>query len=102
MARLFITEFGKMPILANSAPQCPFAPGVAEQLVTFSGSSTASLTFSETTSFVMVNTDTTCSLAWSVTSDDPTAVTSSQRVSANETRFYGVRAGGKLAVIQNT
>lgn len=104
MARLYITEFAEMPQL-NSAgviPQCPVAPGIAEQSVAIGGGSVASAAFNQGTKFVMLNSDAVCSLAWSSDGTPATAVATAQRMSANETRFYGVHPGGKVSVIANT
>lgn len=104
MSTLYITEFQYLPQL-NSADiivQAPFAPGTAEQRITLGGSSTSSAAFNANTNFVMLHSDDICSLAWSVDSTTPTAVITAQRMAANETRFYGVRAGGKVAAILNT
>ena len=95
MATLYITEF-QSPSQNFLAPQ---TPPVAEQHVAISGSSTQSAAFNALTTFVMVETDAICSLAWGA---DPTAVTTAQRMNANEVRFYGVVPGQKLAVIVNT
>lgn len=107
MAVLYITEFANaaMAGLVNVTPSfplpAPLVPGVVEQHVAIGGGSVASAAFDPTTTFVMVNCDVACSLAWGA---NPTAVTTAQRMGANETRFYGVPAGSnlKVAVIGNT
>lgn len=104
MSTLYITELKDMPVLntAGVIPQCPQVPGLAEQAITISGASTASAAFNANTTFVMLHTDVICSLAWSETASAATAVITAQRMAANETRFYGVRGGGKVSVIANT
>jgi len=104
MASLYITEFEHMPSLTSWGviPQCPQAPGLAEQKLAIGGTSVASAAFNAKTKFVMLHTDVICSIAWSETGTDPTAAATAQRMAANETRFYGVRSGGKVAVITNT
>lgn len=104
MAFLYITEFANLPNLNsfNSTPQAPVAPGIAEQRLAV-GANVASAAFNTATRFVMLHTDNICSLAWSKPGDaDPVAVITAQRMNANETRFYGVYPGGKVAVILNT
>jgi hypothetical protein len=50
---------------------------------------------------VMVETDATCSLAWSTNSTTVSATTSAQRMAAGEVRFYGVNPGATVAVVSN-
>lgn len=96
MATLYITEFAG---IALGFP-APMTPPLAEQHVQISGSSVISAPFNAATTFVMVNCDTACNLAWGKT---PVADALSQRMSANETRFYGVPLGQafEVAVIAN-
>lgn len=104
MATLYITEYDKLPILdsSGSIPQAPVEPAIAEQHISITGSSAASAAFNVKTKFVMLNTDSACSLAWAIAGGSPTAAATAQRMGANETRFYGVPYNGKLAVISNT
>lgn len=106
MATLYITEFADATVadLTGSVTlqwpiPAPMTPPVAEQHIAITGSSTASAAFNANTTFVMVETDAICSLAWG---SSPTAVTTAQRMAANEVRFYGVVPGQKVAVISNT
>ena len=104
MATLYITEFANAAMggligPTSSAPlAAPLTPPVAEQSVGIGGSSNASLAFNAFTTFVMVNCDTACSLAWGPVSEPPVAVTTAQRMGPNETRFYGVPKGQNYAV----
>jgi paraquat-inducible protein B len=51
----------------------------------------------------MVETDATCSLAWTSSATvTATATTSAQRMAAGETRFYMVDPGGSLSVVSNS
>lgn len=104
MATLYITECANIgeTLIGGKVVQAPSTPPTAEQHLTISGSSNASAAFNAATSFVMVHTDAICSLAWSASASTPTAVTTAQRMGANETRFYTVIPGGTLAVISNT
>lgn len=111
MATLYITEFtsASMAGLGSITNSYPIpAPSVdtinAEQHVQISASSVLSNPFNDLTTFVMVNCDAACSLAWGPTTAAPVAVATSQRLGANETRFYGVPKGKKweVAVIQNS
>lgn len=104
MSTLYITEFQYLPQLNSNdvVIPAPFAPGLAEQRISLTGASAASAAFNANTVLVMVHADDICSLAWSTDSSSPTAVITAQRMAANETRFYGVRGGGKVAAILNT
>lgn len=104
MAVLYIDEYKDIPTLTSwgAMPQAPKAPPLATQHLTISGSSAPSAAFNASTNFVLVHTDSICSIAFSDTSTPPTAVTTASRMNANETRFYGVRGGGTMAVISNT
>jgi hypothetical protein len=100
MATLYITEYNDAPATKNGVViPSGSEPNVAEQAVPITGVSAVSAVFGPQTSFIMVNTDTTCSLAFG---SSPTAVTTAHRMSANETRFYGVVSGQRLAVILNS
>lgn len=70
-------------------------PAIAEQAVTFTAS-TRSAALNAQTAFVMVHVTETCHLAFG---PNPTAVTTAHRMAANETRFYGVVPGHKIAFV---
>jgi hypothetical protein len=74
-------------------------PNVAEQVRTVSGASAQTAAFNAQTAFVMVHTTEIVCLKFGA---DPTAVTTSHRMGAGETRFYGVTPGHKLAAIVGT
>lgn len=100
MAVLYITEYKALAqtvIRQNVA--APGAYAVAEQHLAIGASSVASAAFNTATTYIMVHTDAICSLAFGPT---PTAVATAHRMAANETRFYGVNPGDKIAVITNT
>ena len=97
MATLYITELRNVGYDGTSSPvMAPTVPGVVEQAVAIGGVSAQSAAFDGQTRFVLVNTDTACCLAFG---DNPTALTTRHRLAANETRFYSVTAGSKVAVI---
>lgn len=106
MASLYITECSQIANIPNAYyAMAPSMPPQAEQKLTITTTSTASNTFSANTFFVMVETDATCSLAWSTqsgTASTVSATTSAQRMAAGEVRFYGVNPGFTLAVITNS
>lgn len=98
MATLYISEFVTM----GNASMAPLVPAIVEQHVQIGSSSVLSSPFNKNTKIVMVNCDTACCLAWGPASVSPVAVTTSQRMGANETRFYNVPPGYELAVIAAT
>jgi len=99
MATLYVTEyslsgFGTMTVVA--AP--PLGSITADWSIPIGVGSSQGLTFQDSTQIIQVSTDTACSIAYGT---NPVAVTTAHRMAANETRFYIVSAGNKLAVIEN-
>ncbi len=92
MAKLYITEYsGQKDGLPNGLP-------LAEQAITFS-TSTQSAALQTGTKFVRVHTDSLCSIAMGL---NPTATTSTQRMIAGQTEYFGVAGGIKIAAVTNT
>ncbi len=99
MALLYISEFSQTGAEKSGGEvMAPLCPADVEQAVAVGGASVASTAFVANTRYVMLHTDTTCCLAFGAT---PTALAGFHRMAANETRFYGVVAGQKVAVIQS-
>ena len=105
MATLYIDEYttvggGPSTTGANHNPvQAPLEPKVQTQFIAISGSSTQSpLPFAATTRVIRVHTDSICSIA---IGPNPTAVTTAQRLAANQTDVYAVQNGHYIAVIAN-
>jgi hypothetical protein len=101
MAVLYITEFDTTKIIEGAG-----APGIitdepplAEQTVAIGAGSVQSAAFNAGTQMIRVHTDAVCSIAIGT---NPTASATTRRLAANQTEYYGVMAGQKLAVIQNT
>ena len=67
-------------------------------MIAITGASTQSAPFSTRTQFLMVHTDTTCSIA---IGPAPVAVTSAHRLAAGERLFYAVVPGHALTVVLN-
>lgn len=104
MATLYITEFKAIEPLGKSWGAQAFAqaaaqPAVAEQTVAIGGSSVSSSAFNPATTFVRLHTDSTCSIEFG---SGPTASATTARMTANQTEYFGVSAGMKVAVIANT
>ena len=98
MAFVYISEFAA---LANVSG-CPVAmmPPIAEQKVAI-GAETDSNAFNAATRFIRVQNDAICSIAIGTA---PTASTSTLRLAADSTEYFGVPLAGsyKLSVITNT
>ena len=87
---LIIREFQNQPVSA------PLAPGTAEQFIEIEMLSKQSAAFRDATRFIMVHSETAAHLAFG---EDPRATTDYHKIGPGETRFYGVNAGHRLAVI---
>ena len=95
----FITEYRDLARDTNNRDVAAgMEPAVTEQSITVSGVSTQSAAFNAQTSYVMIHAQEAACLAWGT---NPTAVTTKQRIGANETRFVGVplNKSFKVAVI---
>ena len=98
MATLYIWEFSKV-YQGQPGINLTKAPGVAQQTVALSGSAAASNTFSASTVFIRVTSDTTCSIDIGPV---PAATTSSPRFYANTVEYFAVNPGDVLSAITNT
>lgn len=111
MAMLYITELDTLgtPSEGGHCPVARMAP-IAEQTLAMTGSSAQSAAFNTATRFIRVETDTTCSLAFGA---NPTAqsVSTTQtgagavgtaRLAVNNTEYFAVTPGQKLAAITTT
>lgn len=100
MSTIYVTEFATMGSGLNGVAQIAARPGLAKQSMAITGASTTlSSVFTAQTKFIRVHTDAICSIAIGKT---PVAVTTSDRMSAESTEYYGVVPGDNLAVIANT
>ena len=99
MAILYISEFNYIGGGARFPVQGAFQPPVAEQTVIISTSSHQSNAFNTLTNFVRLHADAICSIEFGA---NPTATTSTARMAANQTEYFAVVPGQKVAVIPNT
>lgn len=99
MPKLYITEYEHILAAANGVAPVAVEPRVAEQVITFGASSVQSQAFSERTRCIRVHTDAVCSID---VGENPVATVSKARMAVNQTEYFGVRPGHKIAVIQNT
>lgn len=100
MATLYVTECAQTGVAANQWVMSPAVQTIlADYNIAIGAASTNGPTFQNGTTFVMINADSACSLAFGVS---PVAVPTAHRMSPNDTRFYIVQPGWKVAVIENT
>jgi hypothetical protein len=100
MATLYIAEFSRADSEARSHGQVAVTPVIAEQTVAIGGTSTqCTNAFSDLTTMIRVHADVICSI---LIGTNPTATAAKMRLAADQTEYFGVRAGDKIAVITNT
>jgi hypothetical protein len=97
MATLYVTEYQGVRRTDGNA-QAPFN-FKANQSVAIGGSSTQSAAFNAGTYLIRVHADAICSIAIGAS---PTAAATGHRMSADQTEYYTVDPGQKIAVITNT
>lgn len=98
MTKAYVTEYGDAT--GGGAVQIAQGPALRTQVVDYSaGEAKTALPFLDNTKFVRVNVDSICSVSEGTA---PTATTSSKRMSAESTEYWGVRPGDKLSFITNT
>lgn len=99
MAKLYVTEFANMAADDRGASiQIGQEPGYEQQPLTIGASSAQSAAFRRDTNFVRIKAESACSIAFG---NSPTATTSSRRLAANQTEYFGVMRVTMLAVIAN-
>lgn len=94
-ATLYISEFS---IGATAATQVAKQPEITTQTVSIGGTSTQSAAFNGNTRLIRVHTDTICSIK---IGSNPTASTTTARMAADQTEYFEVNPGDKIAVITN-
>jgi mRNA degradation ribonuclease J1/J2 len=98
MATLYITEYERVPIAAGGSIAMGAEPAQASQTVAIGGGTTQSAAFGLTTQYIRAHADAVCSIAFGT---NPTATAVLTRLAANQTEYFAVRAGDKVAVISN-
>jgi hypothetical protein len=96
MAKVQITEFNAGSVAGMQTVKWP---KLASQTVAISGSSTQSVPFSEGCRLIRVNVDSVCSVAIGI---NPVATIDDARMATNQTEYFEVIAGHRLAVIAST
>lgn len=74
-------------------------PEITTQTVAIGVGSAQSAAFNQNTRYIRVHTDAICSI---LIGSNPTALVTSKRLAANQTEYFTVSPGHKLAVIANT
>lgn len=104
MATLYISEYSGFAAgsaqggPSNITGQAGQEPAIAEQSFAFT-TTTQSAAFNASTRVVRIHTDAICSILFGV---NPTAVATSKRLAANQTEYFGVTSGQKVAAVTNT
>lgn len=100
MALLYIWEFSEM-VTRDSGIPIGKTPGILMQApVVIGATSLQSAAFNAGTGYVRLNCDAVCSVVFG---SNPTAVAQvSARLAANQTEYFGVNPGDKVAVIATT
>lgn len=93
---LYVTEFVGPPTVSVYY-QAVNTPANANQTVAIGGASTQSAAFTTGSRIVRIHTDVACHLE--IGGTNPVATTSSMRLAADQTEYFVVAAGQKLAVI---
>jgi len=101
MAVLYITEYARIATDPDGNLAMSLEPPMAEQTVSITGSSTQSSAFQTATKYVRLHTDAICSV---LLGQNPTALSTSGRMAANQTEYRSVPQGWnfKVAVISNS
>lgn len=99
MAVLYVTEFADVGTHMLGVIPVANYPEKANQTVAIAGASAQSAAFNADTRFIRLHTDAVCSIEINV---NPTATTVMARLAADQTEYFAVQAGHKVAVIANT
>lgn len=96
---VYITEYAGMGHQNGVANAAAKEPALANHTRTVSGTSAQSAAFNAAARVIRVHTSEICSI---VIGANPTATTSDARMAANQTEYFSVEPGHKLAAITNT
>jgi DUF917 family protein len=100
MASMYITEYARLGVDSRAGVPAAECPPVASQKVTTSGTTAQSAAFNANTKIIRVHVDAITSIE--VGGTNPTATTGSARLAADQTEYFVVKAGDKIAGITNT
>jgi hypothetical protein len=100
LAYLYITEHVDLAVDARGQViSLGEDTGLDQPRLAISGSSGQSLATRKATKFIRLHTDAICSVSFG---SNPTATTSNRRMAANQTEFFAIKGGNKVAVISNS
>lgn len=99
MATLYVSEFSRLANIAGKLTGVALTAPVAEQTVAIDVGSTQSAAFNAATKVIRVHADAVCSIS---VGSDPTATASLMRLAQNQTEYFGVSPGHKIAAITNS
>lgn len=99
MATLYISEYDDINVRQGSITPVVVEPALADQTKAFTGTSAQSTAFGARCRIVRLHTDAICSVLFGA---NPTALVTSKRLAANQTEYFRVNPGDKVAVIANT
>lgn len=99
MATAYIREYREAYVQQGSSIQIANEPAITDQTVSFTGTAGTSAAFNANTKFVRIQTDGICSFLFGAS---PTALTTSARLAAGTTEYFGVIPGQKVSFITNT
>lgn len=99
MATLYVTEYAASGMQRGSLSVAFGVPVVRSNNVTIGGGSAQSAAFNGNTTLIRVHTDAICSI---LIGASPTAAATDARMAADQTEYFAVAAGQKIAVITNT
>lgn len=100
MAVVDITQYASLAVDGSGRQiSVGMEPCIANVQVAIGGSSVQSAAFNDNTRLVRVHTDAAIRIAFGA---NPTAASTSQRMAAGQTEYFGVRPGEKAAVITTT
>lgn len=105
MSTLYISEFADLPITSNGALQAAAGQSwIDDQTITISGSSSPSAAFNPATVYVLLSTDSVCSIAWTMAGAGSVnaATTGNLRIPPNQLMIFGVAGGMKISAIANS
>jgi hypothetical protein len=96
MATLYITEYERIPVGAGGSIAMGAEPAQAYQTVAIGAGTTQSAAFGPTTQYIRAHCDAVCSVAFGT---NPTATAVLTRLAANQTEYFSVQPGHRVAVI---
>lgn len=100
MAKVYISEYNDLGGVPGNWLMSGQEPSLVEQTpITSSGTSQQSAAFGSTTRLIRIHTDGIISIA---IGPNPTATTNSKRLAANQTEYFSVYPGHRIAIITNT